>query len=379
MESNKKVNPNFHPEDQNKLEITEEIELQNEDLEDKFISIVLIIRKENNLPNYVVSQRTNIRKSMYQYFQCPGGHCKENEKFEEAAKRELFEETGLKIDKTRWKHFETKTWTHKREHLPKTRHCSIYEIEITEEEFFYIEQKEPENNGPWIITSLTGLILEDCIDSLKSHIAYEIENYTRNWQKYVVEGPIGAGKSTIISMLPKEWKRIPEAALSETLAPKLQEFYEKKITPIEFQELIEMEYLLILMKLLETPYSQSIVFDRSQHATKIFSRYNKIPEEEIQRIKSNSCYYEALLRDAERIYIQVPKYIMCWNTYKRARPQENANTLKYNLGLREMYHEGYKDAYKECRKPTKYINNDTLFLFGKSSLKKQIKEAFNLE
>ena len=60
-------------------------------------AVIIIIRNRKN--NYFVHQRNSNKKTSPNLFGLgAGGHIEENETKEEAAKRELFEETGLKTE-----------------------------------------------------------------------------------------------------------------------------------------------------------------------------------------------------------------------------------------------------------------------------------------
>lgn len=49
--------------------------------------------------HYILIKRTNKPNSKYKCFYClPGGHLEENETFEEACKREVYEELGVKVN-----------------------------------------------------------------------------------------------------------------------------------------------------------------------------------------------------------------------------------------------------------------------------------------
>ena len=63
-----------------------------------YIKVVIIVIKNTN-GNFFVHQRNKDKKTFPNLFGLgAGGHIEENETKEEAAKRELFEETGLKTE-----------------------------------------------------------------------------------------------------------------------------------------------------------------------------------------------------------------------------------------------------------------------------------------
>ena len=89
----------------------------NEDIPNRFVTIIPIIRIENELPRYMTSKRINRRKMMYGFYQTPGGHIKENEDSIQAAIREFQEETGIMIYRNQLKKVFTNST--KRLEIPK--------------------------------------------------------------------------------------------------------------------------------------------------------------------------------------------------------------------------------------------------------------------
>ena len=184
---------------------------------------------------------------------------------------------------------------------------------------------------------LNDLFKVQVIDSVKHYLTQKIRQLIKGWNISVIEGPIGVGKSTIINMIMKRYSRyrkIPEVTVSEKIKPELERFYKNEITSIEFQMIIENEYFNILADILETGHPNiPILIDRSQIATEIFSVYNKIPQEEIAKIKINREYYETFLENAQIYYVQIPKWLMNYNIMKRNRFAEKTMSRKYCKGL----------------------------------------------
>ena len=83
----------------------------------------------------------------------------------------------------------------------------------------------------------------------------------------------------------------------------LKNFYEKKITPKEFQDKIEKEYFYVLCRyVLFNGLKEAIyIFDRNQTSTYIFSKFSNIQKEEIKQIKKK--LFEVLLSFAAGSFI----------------------------------------------------------------------------
>ena len=337
----------------------------NEDIPNRFVTIIPIIRTKDELPRYMTSKRINRRKMMYGFYQTPGGHIKENEDPIQAAIREFQEETGIMIYRNQLKKVFTQQYEKVRD-TQKPGECVIYEIEIMKMEGKKFKNNEPKEMDDWQLRDITQLITQEVIDSLKWHIAQEIDKLTKDWQINIIEGPIGVGKSTLIKNLNKRerYHVIPEVAISEKIKPKLQEFYERKITPTEFQNIVEMAYLEELVDLL-TNYTKDkpIIMDRTQTATEIFSKINGIDDTTIEQIKRYRCYWEKVTWKANIFYIECPKLLMTYNIYRRNRNAEKKMTYKYAWKVHGDYYTQFLESYKYCFKNPQILRNNIPFYY----------------
>ena len=108
------------------------------------IGIFIIDPKEEKL---LIGKRTE-----KELFGLPGGWLEKFEEFEDAAKRELFEETGLNLDKNRFKHIITLNCV-----FTESDYHSLSVVvytEINDEERDQIYNKEPAKCRGWFWTTI---------------------------------------------------------------------------------------------------------------------------------------------------------------------------------------------------------------------------------
>src|SRR5207237_3667422 len=114
----------------------------------------------------------------------------------------------------------------------------------------------------------------------------------------------------------------------------LQNFYEKKITPKEFQDKIEKEYFYVLCKyVLFNGLKEAIyIFDRNQTSTYIFSKFSNIPKEEIKQIKKNREYFDELIKKGTCVFINSSRESLDEQTNERSRIREsNGYKISYKI------------------------------------------------
>ena len=99
-------------------------------------------------------------------FGLPGGWLEKYEEFEEAAQRELFEETGLNLDKDRFKHIITLNCVFTEEDYHSL--SVVVYTEINDEERDQIINKEPSKCRGWFWASI-----EEC-RKFKTDLFYPI-------------------------------------------------------------------------------------------------------------------------------------------------------------------------------------------------------------
>src|SRR5436309_4090499 len=214
-----------------------------------------------------LSERINQNKPMYQLYNCPGGHMNEYESEEDALRRELKEETSWIL----WNNPElTKIRTitidnnNNRDYGKKMIY--VYELISVVDNISRIPSNtEPENLGPWKQFSFLEILNLPVIDSVKYYICEKIKQLISTKHFLFIEGTIGAGKSTLIKKYfydligyheAEKWKgdkviltiSLPEVTVTNRMEKDLKNFYEKKITPKEFQDKIEKEYFYVLCR-----------------------------------------------------------------------------------------------------------------------------------
>lgn len=361
----------------------------------EYVSIIMINRHINNdsrnnyEPYMWLSKRINENKPMYNKYNCPGGHIRRNETEQQALKREFHEETGLvlwnkpkltkigtvQIDKNEDRDFGRKI-------------IHVYELIMNVDAIQRIPcNTEPQNLGPWKQFTFEQVLSLPVIDSIKFYMCKQINRLIDNKHFMIIEGTIGAGKSTIIKQFIQEsipfhvakrsplelppimeaiqTKVIHEVTLSEQLKNDLQKFYEKQITPVEFQQKIELAYYSELCKkvLFDGYTAKTIyIFDRSQISTYIFSKHSDIPNNEIKQIKQNREYFDEIVKKGILIYISSSRERVVKNQQKRKRVEEEAIDINYLVNLHDAYYYLMTKAYKPINGLTTYIidNKDNL-------------------
>ena len=309
----------------------------------KYVSIILVNKHLNERNRYYepymwLSERINQYKPMYQLYNCPGGHMKENESEEEALRRELKEETNWILwDKPELSKIGTITIDNNKNRDYGKKIIYIYELITTVDNISRIPcNTEPENLGPWKQFSFLEILNLPVIDSVKYYICEKIKQLISTKYFLFIEGTIGAGKSTLIKKYfydligyheAEKWKGVkviltiplPEVTVTNRMEKDLQNFYEKKITPKEFQDKIEKEYFYVLCKhVLFNGLKEAIyIFDRNQTSTYIFSKFSNIPKEEIKQIKKNREYFDELIKKGTCVFINSSRERVLMNKQMR--------------------------------------------------------------
>src|SRR5581483_5467504 len=224
---------------------------------------------------------------------------------------------------------------------------------------------EPENLEPWKQFSFLEVLNLPVIDSVKYYMCEKIKQLTTKKYFLFIEGTIGAGKSMLIKKYfydlmgyheAEKWKGdkvlltvpLPEVTVTKRMEKDLQNFYEKKISPKEFQDKIEKEYFYVLCRyVLFNGLKEAIfIFDRNQTSTYIFSTFSNIPKEEIKQIKKNREYYDELIKKGTCIFINSSRERVLLNKQKRDRKSEKAMDTEYLIRLHDVYHWLTMEAYK---------------------------------
>jgi len=329
----------------------------------EYVSLIIINQEidENyeGEPYMWLSERINEEKAMYKMYNCPGGHMIKEETEKEAIKREVYEETNFVLTKEEMiKKIGTLIIENNKNREKGLKVIHVYEM-ITEER---LQNTETQNLGPWKLYTFNEVLELPVIDSVKYYICKKIKQLVRQKQFLLVEGTISSGKSTLIEeyLLPmwnkmaegietiEEAKAIPEATLSEELKPELKKFYDKEISPIEFQRIIESHYFKILCEeiLFDKKEEGRYILDRNQTSTYIFSKNSNISNEEIEDLKKNREYFDEIIKNGHIIFVKSSRERVIKNQKKRARIEEKSIDINYLEELHDAYFYLMKEAYK---------------------------------
>ena len=368
----------------------------------EYVSLI-VINKQINV-NYTgepflwLSERINEKGTMHGMYNCPGGHIYTDETEEEALIRETFEETALNLNN---ENTTRKICTHviynneNRDNGLKVVH--IYELVTSSE----LKNTETEKLGPWKQYTFREVLELPVIDSVKEYVRRKVSQLLRYKRFIIVEGTVGAGKSTLIEefispmwseKLREEVKVIHEAAVREEVKPKLKEFYERNITLLQFQKIIESKYYDIMCEeiLFDGKERGNYILDRSQVSTIIFSKMGDLQREELRKLKRNRVYWDQIVKKSCIIYIRSSRNRVLKNKKIRARTEENAMDIEYLEDLHDAYYYLMKKAYKtvireDMMRTGTYIVNDIQIINNskninrnRNTLKKEIKDVLKL-
>ena len=343
----------------------------------KYVSIILVNKHINEKSNYNepymwLSERINQNKPMYQLYNCPGGHMNEYESEEDALRRELKEETSWILwNNSELRKIGTITIDNNNNRDYGKKMIYVYELITDVDKISRIPSNtEPENLGPWKQFSFLEVLNLPVIDSIKYYICEKIKQLISMKHFLFIEGTIGAEKTTLIRKYfwnlmgyhqAQKWtppnsneykclwtKVIPEVTLSKRLEKDLKNFYEKKITPTEFQNKIEKEYFVELCKsiLFDRLKEAIYILDRNQTSTYIFSKFSNIPNQEIKQLKKNREYFDELIKRGTCVFINSSRERVLLNKQMRGRESEKAMDIEYLVRLHDVYHWLTLKAYK---------------------------------
>ena len=146
-------------------------------MEVKNYSSVILVTKSRKV---FVSKRINPKKSMYNYWQNPGGHIEQGETPEQCAIREVHEETGIVINPAKLLKIGYETHNKNGAGFQNCiRNVTIYKYELSEIEI-PTDLLEPEDFNEWKEISIKRLLfLTPKINTLQFYCKYRIKKIFR--------------------------------------------------------------------------------------------------------------------------------------------------------------------------------------------------------
>src|SRR6266536_6444523 len=166
----------------------------------KFSSIIVKV-VDGQKVCYLLRKGIKDNKAMTGCLECPGGELWEGESFREAAEREYFEETNIKLKNITWK----LNYSHEKEYEGEMTKVvmQVYEMIITLGEVADIDYKIQWEWEKWRLYPEAQVLLTNNIDSVNEYLQrkFLLKKLPR---LLVIEGSDGSGKTTIIRKLKKK-------------------------------------------------------------------------------------------------------------------------------------------------------------------------------
>ncbi|CAG8599279.1 6594_t:CDS:2 [Diversispora eburnea] len=165
----------------------------------EWVTILLKHEEENEV--YWISQRNNVWNPDHGLWQSPGGKIEGKEKPEEAAKRELYEETGLNKEVKYLTKMVREYWSSGSEGIRELRIIYIYTATGTPEKY------EQQNGTPWQPERKQEILKKELIESLREGLEYEEKGPEKLPKIIHIDGACGVGKTTIIKKMKEEFEK----------------------------------------------------------------------------------------------------------------------------------------------------------------------------
>src|ERR1700722_15893389 len=135
----------------------------------KFSSIIFKVESLNNQQLYLLRRRNNVAKVMYRKMECPGGELEEEETYQQAAEREFYEETNVKIKNIK-ECFKFEMEKSIYEGNWCKRIITVYKTTISLGEVADITDKQDIDNELWEVYTKDKVMLMESIDSVKEYL-----------------------------------------------------------------------------------------------------------------------------------------------------------------------------------------------------------------
>jgi len=171
-------------------------------MERKFSSIITKVEGLNNQQLYLLRRRNNVAKAMFGKIECPEEELEEEETYQQAAEREFYEETNIKIKNIKecFK-FEMEASVYERSWCKRI--ITVYETTISLGEVADITNKQSIDNEPWEVYTEDKVMLMESIDSIREYLErkFDLKHLPR---LLIFEGADGTGKTTIIEKIKRK-------------------------------------------------------------------------------------------------------------------------------------------------------------------------------
>jgi ADP-ribose pyrophosphatase YjhB (NUDIX family) len=175
-------------------------------------------------PIFWMSQRRNKIKSMYLYFNCPGGHIEQKESRKDTLIRETQEETNITQQKQDYSFEFTQIYKEQKNSRDQGIRVVFCYSSYTDQEPI-TPREELSNMSQWQLYTLHEVLLMKTIDIVTEYVIRKLQEFPMNI-KYITEPDCLLGYNVQYRYLQELCKRYKK---TQSLQESLEIYYETKI------------------------------------------------------------------------------------------------------------------------------------------------------